>query len=69
MRLTVGAARIDKRNELSTMHARLVRLAFVISDAPQLPPLLTADQRLVIEAVRRKDGSVIMLAPRAEAVA
>ena len=69
MRLTVAVARIDKRNELSMLQARLVRLAFAIGDAPQLPPLLTADQRLVIEAVRRRDGSIIMLEPRAEAVA
>lgn len=69
MRLTVGAARIDKRNEPSALQARLVRLAFAIGDAPQLPPLLTADQRLVVEAVRRSDGTVVMLRPRAEAVA
>lgn len=69
MRLTVNVARIDKRNELSNLQSRLVRLAFAMGDAPQLPPMLTADQRLVIEAVRRRDGSIIMLEPRAEAVA
>lgn len=69
MRLTVSAARIDKRNEPSALQARLVRLAFAMGDAPQLPPLLTSDQRLVIEAVRRTDGTVMMLRPRAEAVA
>jgi hypothetical protein len=46
-----------------------VRLAFAMGDVPQLPPLLTSDQRLVIEAVRRTDGTVVMLRPRAEAVA
>jgi hypothetical protein len=69
MRLTVSAARIDKRNEPSALQARLVRLAFAMGDTPQLPPVLTADQRLVIEAVRRSDGTVVMLRPRAEAVA
>lgn len=69
MRLTVGVTRINKRSELSQLQTRLVRLAFAIGDAPQLPPLLTADQRLVIEAVRRSDGSIRMLEPRAEAVA
>jgi hypothetical protein len=67
MRLTVNVARIDKRNELSNLQSRLVRLAFALADTPELPPLLTADQRLVIEAVRREDGSIIMLEPRAEA--
>jgi hypothetical protein len=69
MRLTVNVARIDKRNELSNLQSRLVRLAFALADAPELPPLLTADQRLVIEAVRREDGSLTMLEPRAEAIA
>jgi hypothetical protein len=64
MRLTVNVARIDKRNELSTVQARLVRLAFALGDAPSLPPMLTPDQRLSIEAVRRADGTILVLEPR-----
>jgi hypothetical protein len=69
IRLTVPMARVDQRNKGAELQWRLVRLARAIADAPAPPPLLTADQRLIIEAVRRTDGSVVMLAPRSEAAA
>jgi len=69
MRLTIGAARIDKRHEPSALQAKLVQLAFALDDSPALPPLLTSGQHLVVEAVRRSDGSVVMIQPRPEAVA
>jgi hypothetical protein len=68
MRLTVGATRIDKRHEPSALQAKLVQLAFAVGDSPQLPPLLTSNQHLVVEAVRRSDGSIMVLRPRPEAV-
>ena len=65
-RLTVGMARVDKRNRPAELQWRLTRLARAVTEAPSPPPMLTADHRLVVEAVRRPDGTVIVLAPRAE---
>ncbi len=63
-----GASRIDKRHEPSALQAKLTQLAFTVGDSPQLLPLLTSSQQLVVEAVRRGDGSVVVLRPRPEAV-
>jgi hypothetical protein len=65
-RLTVGMARVDKRNRPAELQWRLMRVARAVSEAPSPPPMLTADHHLVIEAVRRRDGTVSVLAPRAE---
>jgi hypothetical protein len=65
-RLTVGMGRVDKRNRPAELQWSLVRLARALTEAPSPPPMLTTDQHLVVEAVRRGDGSVVMLAPRSE---
>jgi hypothetical protein len=65
-RLTVGMARVDRRNRPAELQWRLMRLARAVTEAPSPPPMLTADHHLVIEAVRRPDGTVSVLAPRAE---
>jgi hypothetical protein len=66
VRLTVNVARVDKRNRPAEMQWQLTRLARAVTEAPGPPPMLTADQRLVVEAVRRRDGKVAILAPRAD---
>lgn len=68
-RLTVGMARVDKRNRPAELQWRLMRLARAVTDTPSPPPMLTADHHLVVEAVRRPDGAVTVLAPRAELTA
>jgi hypothetical protein len=65
-RLTVGMARVDKRNRPAELQWRLVRVARAVTVAPSPPPMLTADHHLVIEAIRRPNGTVNVLAPRAE---
>lgn len=66
IRLTVGMARVDKRNRPAELQWRLMRLARAVTESAGPPPMLTADHHLVIEAVRRPDGAVGILAPRAE---
>ncbi len=66
IRLTVGMARVDKRHRPAELQWRLMRLARAVTEAPSPPPILTADHHLVIEAVRRPDGTVSVLAPRSE---
>ena len=68
IRLTVGMARVDRRNRPADLQWRLVRVARALTEAPSPPPMLTAEGHLVLEAVRRSDGSVNVLAPRAEFV-
>jgi hypothetical protein len=68
MRLTVGATRFDNRHEPSALQAKLVQLVCAVGDSPQLPPLLTSNQHLVVEAIRRSEGSIMVLHPRPEAV-
>ena len=65
-RLTVGVARVDRRNRPAELQWRMVRVARALTEAPSPPPMLTADHHLVLEAVRRSDGTVTVLAPRAE---
>jgi len=66
IRLTVGVARVDKRNRPAELQWQLTRLARAVTEAPAPPPMLTADQHLVIEAIRRPDGAISILAPRPE---
>lgn len=63
IRVTVPMGRPDQRNKGTELQSRLVRLARVMADTPSPPPLLTADQRLIVEAVKHADGTVTMLAP------
>jgi hypothetical protein len=66
IRLTVGMVRVDHRNRPAELQWRLMRVARAVTEAPSPPPMLTADHHLVIEAVRRSDGTVSVLAPRAD---
>ncbi len=66
IRLTVGVARVDRRNRPAELQWRMVRVARALTAAPSPPPMLTADHHLVLEAVRRSEGTVTVLAPRAE---
>jgi hypothetical protein len=66
IRLTVAMARVDQRNRPAELQWKLMRLARAVSEAPSAPPMLTADHHLVLEAVRRPDGTVSVLAPRPE---
>ncbi len=66
IRLTVGVARVDRRNRPAELQWRMVRVARALTEAPSPPPMLTADHHLVLEAVRRSEGTVTVLAPRAE---
>jgi hypothetical protein len=68
IRLTVGMARVDRRNRPADLQWRLVRVARALTQTPSPPPMLTADHHLILEAVRRSDGSVNVLAPRADLV-
>jgi hypothetical protein len=61
-------ARVDRRNRPADLQWRLMRVATALTEAPSPPPMLTADHHLVLEAVRRPDGTVTVLAPRAELV-
>lgn len=44
----------------------LMRLASAVSEAPNPPPMLTADHHLVLETIRRPNGTVNVLAPSSE---
>jgi hypothetical protein len=67
--LTVGAHRMDRRNRPAELQRRLGRIARALAEAPGPPPMLTADQRMVVEVVRASSGTVTVLAPRPELTA
>ena len=66
VRLTVPVARIDQRNRAADLQRRMMQVAYCLAYLPSPPPMLTADQHLLIEAVRQQDGTVHVLAPRSE---
>lgn len=65
-RLTVGMARVDKRNRPAALQWRLMRVARAVAEGPNPPPMLTADQHLVVEAVRQPNGTLRLVEPRQE---
>jgi hypothetical protein len=63
--LTVGLpARPATSRKVAQMDRTLARLTHAIVKAPDAPPVLSAENRQVLEAVRHEDGTVSLLQPR-----
>jgi hypothetical protein len=64
-----GAAMPGNWNRAAEVQRRLVNVAHAVAELPAALPMLTTENRLTIEAVRAKDGSVSFLEPRLKSVA
>jgi hypothetical protein len=66
-RLSAGLSSIKPSNwrQLGSVHSLVARLTRAITAVPDAPSLLTPENRLLVEAVRRPDGQLAILQPRA----